>query len=569
MAPRQTRGAAAKAAAVIASAGNTNDNQQLSNPPSIPVPVPAGRKGAASGKASSSKKNVFGSSTKANDPFKALATPASVGKKRKQEPLIDNKEEDLPHGLGKSLNKNPGQVKDENSDQEKPAAEKLLATSKTTSISKAKADDIIADAVAKVSSSKSPKKPTNYGHTPGKTPYPNWPHPTVEECQFVHDLLTEVHGLFAPPETIPAPSATFAGCGEVPSVLDALIRTYLSSSTMGANSGKAIQGIHQTFKQLDEGTGKGSPDYNDIRLKDTSVLFKAIASGGLGDVKSKNIKAILDMVYEENQAHRDAYKKRQETGTTGEVDTEDGTITVEKSAELTCADPNVLSLDHMHALSDAEAFTTFLTYPGIGVKTAACVLLFCMKRPLFAVDTHVYRLCQWLGWVPDKATRDKTFSHCEVMIPDKLKYGLHQLFIKHGQTCGRCKKATGEQSEGWKNGCVIEHLVKRTGANKGGEDSKVKKGKKGDEDLPVKKGKKGKKGVEGPPAKKAKKGKGKKIIEENETEASDEDHEEGPPAKKAKKGKGKEKEIVQDEEASFSDEDYEEMDEEIDEETDE
>ena len=433
--------------------------------------------------------------------------------------------------MGKSLNVNPGPVKDEASDEEKPTASSL---SPPKSISKAKADTIIANAVDKVSSAKSPKK-TNYGHTPGKTPYPKWPHPTPEECQIVHDLLTEVHGLFEPPATIPAPSATFAGCGEVPSVLDALIRTYLSSSTQGKNSGMAIQGIHKTFKVLQEGTGQGSPDYNEIRLADTSVLFKAIASGGLGDVKSKNIKAILDMVYEENQAHRDAYKKRQETSNTGEVDTKDGTITLEKSAELTCANPDVLTLDHMHALSDGEAFTTFLTYPGIGVKTAACVMLFCMKRPLFAVDTHVFRLCQWLGWVPEKATRDKTFSHCEVMVPDQLKYGLHQLFIKHGQNCGRCKKATGQMSAGWKDGCVIDHLLKRTGARK--EDLPEKKGEEGDEDLSEKKAKKGKKankekkakkgkkGVEGPPAKKAKNGKGKEVVEE-ETKSSDEDYEE-------------------------------------------
>ena len=449
------------------------------------------------------------SPTKANSPLKAPETPASIGKKRKWEAS----EEELPHGLGKSLTIDQGSVNPK------------------TPITKVKADSIIADAVTKVSPAKSPQKKQNYGHTPGKTPYPKWPHPTVEECQIVHDLLTEVHGLYAPPATIPAPSATFAGCGEVPSILDALVRTYLSSSTSGENSGKAIQGIHKTFKSLEEGTGKGSPDYNEIRLTDTSVLFKAIASGGLGDVKSKNIKAILDMVYEENQAHRDAYKKRQETGNTDEVDTKDGTITLEKSAELTCADPNVLTLDHMHALSDGEAFTAFLTYPGIGVKTAACVLLFCMKRPLFAVDTHVYRLCQWLGWVPEDASRDKTFSHCEVMIPDELKYGLHQLFIKHGQGCGRCKKNTGQSGEGWKNGCVIEHLLKRTGAKKGGKELPVKKGKKGAKDLEAKKGKKGaakkdKKGLEGPPAKKAKKGKGKEVVEKEESGSSDDDNEE-------------------------------------------
>ena len=64
------------------------------------------------------------------------------------------------------------------------------------------------------------------------------------------------------------------------------------------------------------------------------------------------------------------------------------------------------------------------------------------------------------------------------MIPNELKYGLHQLFIKHGKSCGRCRAITGESSEGWDKGCVIDHLVQRTGARKGGKDVVTKKGKK-------------------------------------------------------------------------------------------
>lgn len=107
-------------------------------------------------------------------------------------------------------------------------------------------------------------------------------------------------------------------------------------------------------------------------------------------------------------------------------------------------------------------------YPGIGVKTAACILLFCMQRPAFAVDTHVWRLCKWLSWVPENATRDQVFAHCDVRVPDELKCSLHQLMIVHGKECGRCKAITGENSVGWEETtCVLEHLVKRTGMRKG------------------------------------------------------------------------------------------------------
>jgi hypothetical protein len=45
---------------------------------------------------------------------------------------------------------------------------------------------------------------------------------------------------------------------------------------------------------------------------------------------------------------------------------------------------------------------------------------------------------------------------------------LHQLFIKHGKTCPRCRAATGQGSKDWDEGCVIDHLVTRTGARKTG-----------------------------------------------------------------------------------------------------
>src|SRR5947199_10445468 len=111
--------------------------------------------------------------------------------------------------------------------------------------------------------------------------------------------------------------------------------------------------------------------------------------------------------------------------------------------------------------------TAFTKYPGVGVKTASCVMLFCMRRPSFAVDTHIYRLCKWLGWVPSTASRDETFSHCEVRIPDRLKYPLHQQLIAHGRTCGRCRAATGEGGEGWDSvDCPINDIVVRTGKRK-------------------------------------------------------------------------------------------------------
>ena len=218
-------------------------------------------------------------------------------------------------------------------------------------------------------------------------------------------------------------------------------------------------------------------DWNAVRLATQEEVFEAIKHGGLGGVKSKTIKAILDMVYEENVQRRKAMDEPQMDDPAG-ADAASKDPAAEKQLERMRLDQNVLSLDHYHSLSNTEAQEALTKFPGIGVKTSSCVMLFCMQRPSFAVDTHVFRLASWLGWIPDpaaprekgekKVDRDTAFSHLDVRIPDELKYGLHQLFIKHGKTCPRCRAITGEGSEGWEAAnCPIEELVKRTGARKG------------------------------------------------------------------------------------------------------
>ncbi|KAL2811787.1 hypothetical protein BJX63DRAFT_422175 [Aspergillus granulosus] len=307
------------------------------------------------------------------------------------------------------------------------------------------------------------KKANTYGLTPGFTPFPDWEHPTPEECEEVNRLLSSIHGEIVPPTTIPEASLTVTGCGEVPSVLDALIRTLLSGATTGKNAARAFNGLVQKFGILEEGIGKGSVNWDAVRRATVKDVFEAIKSGGLADTKSKNIKAILDMVYTENQQRRDALVKDEPS-----TSTPDTKPLEEKAYDIACADQQFLSLNHLHSLGTEEVMMELVKYPGIGPKTAACVALFCLQRPCFAVDTHIFRICKWLNWVPpDKATEITAFSHLEVRIPDHLKYSLHRLFICHGKSCPRCRAITGQSSAGWEEGCVIDHLVTRTGKRKG------------------------------------------------------------------------------------------------------
>ncbi|EEY20443.1 base excision DNA repair protein [Verticillium alfalfae VaMs.102] len=97
------------------------------------------------------------------------------------------------------------------------------------------------------------------------------------------------------------------------------------------------------------------------------------------------------------------------------------------------------SLDHMFDKTDEEAMRELIGFQGVGPKTASCVLLFCLRRESFAVDTHVWRITGLLGWRPKTASRDETYAHLDVRIPDEDKYGLHILLVKHGKVCDECK----------------------------------------------------------------------------------------------------------------------------------
>lgn len=478
MSSRVTRGSVAQAAKVLAEAANRNGN--VSREFSSPLVVAGGHQEKNSRpsakKSTATAKKV--DSDKASD-AKTTLPPVINAKKRKRAAVakVEEDSDELPHNLGKAFgvkNENPEDTKAQDDDEP-------LSKKQNTRKTAAKAEiinetvKIVENATSEMQESspakKSRKRKANaYGLTPGVSPFPDWPHPTREECQQVVDLLSQVHGRQNAPATIPTPSLTVSGCGEVPSILDAMIRTLLSAATTGTNSSRAFKGLVDKFGILKEGIGKGSVNWDAVRRAEQKDIFEAIKSGGLAANKSKNIKAILEQVYAENMARRDALIKAQEGNDAALAPKGAENESPEQQlVEVVRADQHVLSLDHLHALGTQEAMEAMMQYPGVGVKTSSCVALFCMRRSSLAVDTHVFRLLKWLKWVPpDVKGEIAAFSHVEVRVPDELKYALHQLFIKHGKTCPRCRAATGETSEDWDKGCIIDHLVTRTGKRKGG-----------------------------------------------------------------------------------------------------
>ncbi len=84
--------------------------------------------------------------------------------------------------------------------------------------------------------------------------------------------------------------------------------------------------------------------------------------------------------------------------------------------------------------------------PGVGPKTAACVLLFALGLPAMPVDTHVERVSKRLGLIPAKTTPEQAHMQLEAIVSPADYYRFHMLLIKHGRrmctarrpACGRC-----------------------------------------------------------------------------------------------------------------------------------
>ncbi|TLD09559.1 hypothetical protein PspLS_11824 [Pyricularia sp. CBS 133598] len=232
------------------------------------------------------------------------------------------------------------------------------------------------------------------GDTSKLGPFPNFPHPTPAECKRAHRILAKLHGARKRP-TVPltAGPAGRAGCGDAPSVLDALVRTILSQNTSDSNSARAK-------RSMDRAYGGRHDNWPAVVEGGVGKLEEAIRCGGLSVVKSRVIMSILESCVERY---------------------------------------GVYSLDHLREASDEEAMREMLAFKGVGPKTASCVLLFCLGRESFAVDTHVHRLTGMLGWRPAGTSREEAHLHLDARIPDEDKYGLHVLLITHGKRCAECK----------------------------------------------------------------------------------------------------------------------------------
>jgi endonuclease-3 len=177
---------------------------------------------------------------------------------------------------------------------------------------------------------------------------------------------------------------------------DSLIGTILSQHTSDINSGRAFIELKRRF-----------PTWEDVASADERDLAQTIKSAGLGNIKARRIQAAL-----------------------AEIERRFGTM----------------DLDALRDLSLPEARDALRGVPGVGPKTAACVLLFACGLPALPVDTHVHRVAGRLGLIGPRTTANRAHDELEAIVATEDVYDFHVDLIAHGRRvciarsprCGEC-----------------------------------------------------------------------------------------------------------------------------------
>lgn len=170
-----------------------------------------------------------------------------------------------------------------------------------------------------------------------------------------------------------------------------LVLTLLSQNTSDTNSGRAFQRLLHRY-----------PDWNAVLASDPSELEETIRPGGLAPTKAARMRELLSQL-------------RERLGPTWDA-----------------------ALLETMPMAEAKAWLTSL--PGVGPKTAACVLLFSLGRPALPVDTHVHRISQRLGLIGTKVNAVRAHDALEALLPAERYYDFHVSLIRHGRRVCRARR---------------------------------------------------------------------------------------------------------------------------------
>jgi endonuclease-3 len=89
-----------------------------------------------------------------------------------------------------------------------------------------------------------------------------------------------------------------------------------------------------------------------------------------------------------------------------------------------------------HAGRVPDTLDELIQFPGVGRKVANCVLVYAFGKPAIAVDTHVHRISNRLGWVKTK-TPEQTEHALAGFLPERHWLTINELLVGHGKTICR------------------------------------------------------------------------------------------------------------------------------------
>lgn len=171
-----------------------------------------------------------------------------------------------------------------------------------------------------------------------------------------------------------------------------LVLTILSQNTADTNSGRAFSRLMRRYSSWAE-----------VAAAPLDQLIETIEAGGLARQKAPRIQAALRAIQERSPG---------------------------------------FDLEFLRELPLEEARAWLRSLPGVGPKTAACVLLFALGLPALPVDTHVERVAKRLGLVDSRHTAEQAHDDLAALVPPADYYRFHMLLIKHGRrTCAARRPA--------------------------------------------------------------------------------------------------------------------------------
>jgi endonuclease III len=216
-----------------------------------------------------------------------------------------------------------------------------------------------------------------------------WRPPTRARVVRIRDRLREIYG-----EPLMAPHGH---------PIAELILTVLSQSTNDRNRDVAFLRLRTRM-----------PTWEQVRDAPLAEVEEAIRPGGISKVKSARIQAILRAISDDP---RDSGEE--------------------------------LSLDWLPRVPIAEARDYLVALPGVGRKTAACVLLFAYGLRDVPVDTHVSRVGGRLELLRAGAPFEELHDEMLALTPPGQELELHVNLLRHGRRtcharrpdCGGCALA--------------------------------------------------------------------------------------------------------------------------------